>query len=119
MAEEAERVEGLDSAAGGAIAGALGGGAEGGKERMRQIDRPEAPPAGLVVDVADRLLPDAARPLIVVGLLGGFTTFSAFALQLARMGEGGELLALIAYAVGSILLGLLAASAGVALARAL
>ena len=35
------------------------------------------------------------------------------------MSEGGELLALIAYAVGSILLGLLAASAGVALARAL
>jgi hypothetical protein len=35
------------------------------------------------------------------------------------MGEGGELLALIAYAAGSILLGVAAASAGVALARAL
>jgi CrcB protein len=77
--------------------------------------------AGLVATlIADRmLLPDAARPLILVGLLGGFTTFSAFALQLSRMGEGGELLALIAYAVGSILLGVAAASAGVALARAL
>ena len=77
--------------------------------------------AGLVATlIADRmLLPDAARPLILVGLLGGFTTFSAFALQLSRMGEGGELLVLIAYAVGSILLGVAAASAGVALARAL
>ena len=45
--------------------------------------------AGLVVTlIADRFLPDVARPLIVVGLLGGFTTFSAFALQLARMSEG-------------------------------
>jgi len=77
--------------------------------------------AGLVATlIADRmLLSDAARPLILVGLLGGFTTFSAFALQLTRMGEGGELLALTVYAAGSILLGVAAAAAGVALARAL
>jgi CrcB protein len=77
--------------------------------------------AGLVATlIADRLLlPDAARPLILVGLLGGFTTFSAFALQLTRMGEGGELLALTVYAAGLILLGVAATAAGVALARAL
>lgn len=76
--------------------------------------------AGLIATlIVDQILPDVASPLVLVGFLGGFTTFSAFALQLARMGEGGEMLTLIAYAVGSILLGLLAASAGVALARAL
>ncbi len=77
--------------------------------------------AGLVATlIADRmLLQDAARPLILVGLRGGFTPVSAFALQLTRMGEGGELLALIVYAAGSILLGVAAAAAGVALARAL
>lgn len=77
--------------------------------------------AGLVATlITDRmLLPEAARPFILVGLLGGFTTFSALALQLTRMGEGGELLALIVYAAGSILLGVAAAAAGVALARGL
>jgi CrcB protein len=76
--------------------------------------------AGVVATlIADRVLPETARPLLLTGLFGGFTTFSAFALQLARMGEKGELLPLIAYAVGSILIGLLAASAGAALARAL
>jgi fluoride exporter len=77
--------------------------------------------AGLVATlITDRmLLPEPARPFILVGLLGGFTTFSALALQLTRMGEGGELLALIVYAAGSILLGVAAAAAGVALARGL
>jgi CrcB protein len=76
--------------------------------------------AGVVATlIADRVLPETARPLLLTGLFGGFTTFSAFALQLARMGEKGELLPLIAYAVGSILIGLLAALAGAALARAL
>ena len=77
--------------------------------------------AGLVATlITDRmLLAEAARPFILVGLLGGFTTFSALALQLTRMGEGGELLALIVYAAGSILLGVAAAAAGVALARGL
>lgn len=69
--------------------------------------------------IADRVLPESARPLRLTGLFGGFTTFSAFALQLARMGEERELLPLITYAVGSILIGLLAASAGAARARAL
>lgn len=77
--------------------------------------------AGLVATlIAERIaLPEAARPLLLVGLLGGFTTFSAFALQLSRMGEGGEFMQLAAYATGSVLLGVAAATAGVAIARAL
>jgi CrcB protein len=77
--------------------------------------------AGLfAVLLVDRsILPEAARPLVLIGLLGGFTTFSTFALQLARMGEAGEALPLLAYAAGSLLLGLAAAVAGIALGRAL
>jgi CrcB protein len=65
------------------------------------------------------LLPEAARPLLLIGLLGGFTTFSTFALQLARMSDAGEALPLLAYAAGSLLLGFAAAVAGIALGRAL
>ena len=65
------------------------------------------------------LLPETARPLLLVGLLGGFTTFSTFALQLARMGDAGETLPLLVYAIGSLALGLVAAVAGIALGRAI
>ena len=77
--------------------------------------------AGLVaVLLIDRsLLPEAARPLLLIGLLGGFTTFSTFTLQLARMSDAGEVLPLLAYAAGSLLLGFAAAVAGIALGRAL
>jgi CrcB protein len=77
--------------------------------------------AGIVaVLLIDRsLLPEAARPLLLIGLLGGFTTFSAFTLQLARMSDAGEALPLLAYAAGSLLLGFAAAAAGMALGRAL
>ena len=73
--------------------------------------------AALLIDRS--LFPEAARPLLLIGLLGGFTTFSTFALQLARMGEAGEALPLVAYGVGSLLFGLVAAAAGIALGRAL
>ena len=75
--------------------------------------------AGLLVAlVVERgALPVELRPLLIVGLLGGFTTFSAFAVQTLRLGEGAPLSAL-AYVAASLLLGLLAAAAGLAIGRA-
>jgi CrcB protein len=75
--------------------------------------------AGLLVAlIVERgALPADLRPLLIVGLLGGFTTFSAFAVQALRLGEGAPLSAL-AYVATSLLLGLLAAAAGLAIGRA-
>ncbi|MEZ7818703.1 MAG: CrcB protein [Candidatus Azotimanducaceae bacterium] len=42
------------------------------------------------------------RLLIVVGLLGGFTTFSAFSLESIQMLEGDRLLTLLSYLVSTL-----------------
>ena len=62
----------------------------------------------------------AARfaPLVMAGFLGGFTTFSAFSLDFARLWEAGRLGAAALYAGGSVMLSLFALFAGLALGRA-
>ncbi len=54
-----------------------------------------------------------------VGVLGGFTTFSAFSLEMAQMVERGEVALAGGYALASVLLALLALFAGLALGRAI
>jgi CrcB protein len=51
------------------------------------------------------------RVLLVVGVLGGFTTFSAFSLEALLLIQRGAVAAATAYVVASVALGLLAASA--------
>ena len=58
------------------------------------------------------------RLLIGVGVLGGFTTFSAFSLELFAMIVRGNALLAGAYAVSSVAGSVVALYAGVALARA-
>ena len=59
------------------------------------------------------------RAFLTTGILGGFTTFSAFSLDFALLVERKALVAAGAYAAGSVLLSLAAVFAGLALVRAL
>ena len=61
----------------------------------------------------------STRQFLLAGILGGFTTFSSFSIQTLILLKEGEILAAGGNAIGSVALGLLAAFAGDALARAI
>ena len=58
------------------------------------------------------------RLFLTTGLLGGFTTFSAFSLESALMWQRGDHAALAAYVLGSVVLSIAAVFLGMAAARA-
>jgi len=72
----------------------------------------------LAVRVSDRwaLL---ARAFLITGILGGFTTFSAYANQIQLLASSGRLWVWLPYAVASIATAVLAVLVGAILARAL
>lgn len=55
--------------------------------------------------------------LLMTGVLGGFTTFSAFSLDALKLYETGQPMQSLLYIVGSVLLSLAAVALGAALAR--
>ena len=68
------------------------------------------------------LRPGASQELrlfLATGILGGFTTFSAFSLDAALLWQKGEWLPLAAYVAASVLLSMLARFAGMAMMRTL
>jgi len=62
--------------------------------------------------VRSRGLPSELDAILLVGLLGGFTTYSSFAFQSVEMAESGRGPAAAAYVIATTLLGLAAAWAG-------
>jgi CrcB protein len=59
------------------------------------------------------------RLFLVTGLLGGFTTFSAFGMETFQLLQDGRAAAALANAAGSVVLGVCAVAAGVWLVRAI
>lgn len=58
-----------------------------------------------------------ASLFLITGLLGGFTTFSAFSLDAVLLWQRGDGVAAAAYVAGSVVVAVGAAAAGFALAR--
>lgn len=76
---------------------------------------------GLLAAIAESRanLSDTHRLLIFTGVLGGFTTFSAFSLETLRLVRGGEPLSALLHVALHVLLCLAAVVAGDALGRTL
>jgi CrcB protein len=74
--------------------------------------------AGLTaVPVRIGMHPDV-RVFVMVGVCGGFTTFSAFSLQTLELLQSGEIASALGYMAGSLLFCLIAVWAGCLLGRA-
>ena len=75
---------------------------------------------GFVMGVLFILLANrtSLSPLLMTGVLGGFTTFSAFSLDALKLWEGGQTLQALMYVLASVILSLVAVALGAALAAA-
>jgi CrcB protein len=62
-------------------------------------------------------LPQHWRLFLTTGILGGFTTFSAFSLEAALLYERGDLIGAAVYVVSSVVLAIGALFAGLAIVR--
>jgi CrcB protein len=103
------------------------GGAIGSVLRFLTITAVGAPIGTLIVNVAGSLIMGALfvalssrtqlSPLLMTGILGGFTTFSAFSLDALKLWQGGQVLPALAYVCASVILSLIAVAIGAALAR--
>ena len=56
-------------------------------------------------------------PLLMSGVLGGFTTFSAFSLDAVNLYQRGDILLAATYVFGSVAVGIAALIVGMAIAR--
>jgi CrcB protein len=75
---------------------------------------------GFLTTALARWLPHPhVRLCVLIGFLGGYTTFSTFAFESLTLWERGEVRLAIVNVVGTVVAGLVAVSLGVALANAL
>ena len=63
------------------------------------------------------IVPPEWRLAIAVGFFGGYTTFSSFGWETAKMLEDGEWLPAVTYVAASVVVGLLLSVAGIRLAN--
>ncbi|HEX2138384.1 MAG TPA: fluoride efflux transporter CrcB [Woeseiaceae bacterium] len=69
---------------------------------------------------ATRTDPDGTwRLFLATGILGGFTTFSAYSLEVVQLYERGDLLYAVSYAVSSVVLSVAALVLGLLIVRQL
>ena len=111
------------------LAAIAAGGALGTLSRHMLVSAFGAPWAVAAINVAGSfliglawiLLADRGNlgPVVMTGLLGGFTTFSAFSLDTLKLVEAGQTLTALAYVLGSVILSLTAVTLGVLIARQL
>jgi CrcB protein len=74
----------------------------------------------IVAATEERLeLDSVTRAAIAVGFLGAYTTFSTFMFESVSRLENGEVLLVLAYVTGSVVLGLVMAYAGLQAGRAI
>ncbi len=73
---------------------------------------------GLLVEVLAQKGGMRAAPFLMTGVLGGFTTFSAFSLDALTIYERGQTALAAGYVLASVLLSLLAIGLGLAAGRA-
>jgi CrcB protein len=76
---------------------------------------------GLVYALAEKttFLSPQTRLLLITGLCGGFTTFSAFAFENMTLLRSGDTIYFLLYSVGSVVLGIAAVLAGIAMIKLL
>ncbi|MDT1060430.1 fluoride efflux transporter CrcB [Paracoccus sp. CPCC 101403] len=72
---------------------------------------------GLLASVIAQRGGQHLAPLLLTGVLGGFTTFSAFALDTLVLWERGATVTAAGYVLASVLISLLAVTAGLAVGR--
>jgi CrcB protein len=74
---------------------------------------------GLLVPLTDHLTPRVAvaRPLLIVGVLGGWTTYSTLAVEATLLVKDGAVATFVAYLAATLVGGLALVVAGTALGR--
>ena len=74
---------------------------------------------GALVVILAHVSGNRFAPLLMTGVLGGFTTFSAFSLDAMTLHERGAMGAALGYVFASVILSITALFAGLMLARSL
>jgi fluoride exporter len=74
---------------------------------------------GIIMALFERdMISDDWRIFLATGIMGGFTTFSAFSLEAVRLIRGGETSVAITYVVATVIAGLISTAAGFLLVKA-